>query len=1095
MADLSVVFSKDPFLALNEDHRDIFARNVKIFRFQKGQVLIRAGEFGSTVYFILEGICGVFAAGREIAQLRAGDFFGEMAILSDTKRSASVKTLSDVVVATMTASKFREIFLSDPKIVEGLDKYYKKRRSELNILRKRAEEEERKKRGGKSFFSKFRDLFKILLIFFLAVPISHSQNLETLNKIQFANGLFEDGMYELARKQFLEIVSSGASPASSEADFMQAECLFQMKKYPLAYDEFRKVYRRTSNDKIRRKAFKRMADSTYKMSQWKTAVSLYEKFLKKWGLDEEVLFFLAQSLSERKDFDSSIYYYRKLLREFKGSRFADFANYSIGFAEMSLKNFAKASAFFAKVSSPKLLAPSFFYRGVCLLKTGDFSSARDEFELVKKRFPETTWAEKASGKIAESFIVEKKYDEALKILDGIKSKSQEAFLKYLFGQVYYGKKLYAQAAIYYDEVARKFPKSEWAEKSLFSLGWCYLNMKKWASARKKFAGLILKYSKTPYFVRAQFLIGHCYYYEEEFDKAAEAYGRVIDAFPADKLVADSLFWRGMSFMKSEKWNDASRSFKILTEKYPSFSRISKAYLNLGIAEEKAGRLESSEKVFKGGIKKNFPAAEADDLFYALGNLYVKMSRFQEAVTMYEKVKTVSKIPRARLAAAGALLNGRKFEEARRRYREVMEKWSGLPVSEEAAFSIAVSFYKENKWDAAVSGFMDFVAKYPESKRIPDAYYFAGWSAFTAEKWLDAVDLWEKYFEMKKDEEVLLHIGDSYYNAGKIAAARETYAKLIAEFPSSRFVAKALYSSALVLRKSGEMENAAENLKKIIAEFPESEILKDAEFLLAEIYEEKKDFEKAYSQFLDIFGKFASDPLAVDSLYRAAVAAKKMKNYSAEREIFLKLIEKFPKSDYFEEANFRICETFFDEQNYSAAFSAALEFRKKFPGSQFAPFALDIAGKCADKLKDSGKLRGIREDIEKNYPFSPPAAEIYYKRGKSLFEKGDFDAALPELRRVTDILHDETSAEAQMMIAKCFLAKSELEQARLEFLRIVYIYPDFGDLFAEALYNVGVIYLRQGKADEAKKTFGKLIKKFPNSEFSKKAKDKIANREW
>jgi len=49
--------------------------------------------------------------------------------------------------------------------------------------------------------------------------IINGSDIETLNKLQFANGLFRDGMYEIARKQFVEISGSsypGGMPLPDE---------------------------------------------------------------------------------------------------------------------------------------------------------------------------------------------------------------------------------------------------------------------------------------------------------------------------------------------------------------------------------------------------------------------------------------------------------------------------------------------------------------------------------------------------------------------------------------------------------------------------------------------------------------------------------------------------------------------------------------------------------------------------------------------------------------------------------------------------------------------------------------------------------------
>ena len=80
--------------------------------FAPGTVIIREGEVGDEAYMIVSGHCRAFRAledGQEtLGTMKAGDVFGEMALLLDEPRSASVEALDHVTVLvldqrTMTA--------------------------------------------------------------------------------------------------------------------------------------------------------------------------------------------------------------------------------------------------------------------------------------------------------------------------------------------------------------------------------------------------------------------------------------------------------------------------------------------------------------------------------------------------------------------------------------------------------------------------------------------------------------------------------------------------------------------------------------------------------------------------------------------------------------------------------------------------------------------------------------------------------------------------------------------------------------------------------------------------------------------------------
>ena len=61
-------------------------------------VIVKEGGEGEFIYFVLEGLLGVYSAsvgGREIARLGPGQIFGEMSFLEDRPASATVKTLEE----------------------------------------------------------------------------------------------------------------------------------------------------------------------------------------------------------------------------------------------------------------------------------------------------------------------------------------------------------------------------------------------------------------------------------------------------------------------------------------------------------------------------------------------------------------------------------------------------------------------------------------------------------------------------------------------------------------------------------------------------------------------------------------------------------------------------------------------------------------------------------------------------------------------------------------------------------------------------------------------------------------------------------------
>ena len=75
-------------------------------RVQAGQVLVREGARNRQFVLLQEGTLRVTRAGRQVAELSAGDFVGELSLLGDGTATATVTTATDAVVWVSTSAEF-----------------------------------------------------------------------------------------------------------------------------------------------------------------------------------------------------------------------------------------------------------------------------------------------------------------------------------------------------------------------------------------------------------------------------------------------------------------------------------------------------------------------------------------------------------------------------------------------------------------------------------------------------------------------------------------------------------------------------------------------------------------------------------------------------------------------------------------------------------------------------------------------------------------------------------------------------------------------------------------------------------------------------
>lgn len=104
------------FSGLSRREREAVVRAAKEVNHPEGKVLARQGDRGIGFFLILEGTARVTVNGRARATLAPGDFYGEIALLDQGVRSATVTATSPVKLLGVTAWVFRGLVQQYPSI-------------------------------------------------------------------------------------------------------------------------------------------------------------------------------------------------------------------------------------------------------------------------------------------------------------------------------------------------------------------------------------------------------------------------------------------------------------------------------------------------------------------------------------------------------------------------------------------------------------------------------------------------------------------------------------------------------------------------------------------------------------------------------------------------------------------------------------------------------------------------------------------------------------------------------------------------------------------------------------------------------------------
>jgi CRP-like cAMP-binding protein len=104
------------FAGLSKKELEQLAKQAEDMEIEQGKTLCTEGETGREFFAIVEGEAEVTRGGRAIATRGAGDFVGEIALLADVDRTATVTAKTPLRVFVLTRQAFHSLVAASPGV-------------------------------------------------------------------------------------------------------------------------------------------------------------------------------------------------------------------------------------------------------------------------------------------------------------------------------------------------------------------------------------------------------------------------------------------------------------------------------------------------------------------------------------------------------------------------------------------------------------------------------------------------------------------------------------------------------------------------------------------------------------------------------------------------------------------------------------------------------------------------------------------------------------------------------------------------------------------------------------------------------------------
>jgi CRP-like cAMP-binding protein len=108
------------FSGCSDKQLAFIATRVEELDFPAGKVLCEEGKSGGDFFIVLSGTADVRRRGNTMTRMGPGDFFGEIALLDQGPRSATVVTTSPMRALVLGPSQFQDVLYQDAEIARHL---------------------------------------------------------------------------------------------------------------------------------------------------------------------------------------------------------------------------------------------------------------------------------------------------------------------------------------------------------------------------------------------------------------------------------------------------------------------------------------------------------------------------------------------------------------------------------------------------------------------------------------------------------------------------------------------------------------------------------------------------------------------------------------------------------------------------------------------------------------------------------------------------------------------------------------------------------------------------------------------------------------
>ncbi len=732
-------------------------------------------------------------------------------------------------------------------------------------------------------------------------------------------------------------------------------------------------------------------------------------------------------------------------------------------------------------------------------KKGSLKNAQREFNKFLSLYKESEYLPYVNLRLSQIFSEQKQYSNAenfLKELSFEKFKgNSELVIKYNLSKILIKQKKYDLAQNVCHQILNNGFSDNLSDYVRLDLGYIFFEQKKYNSAINVLSKIKSKDSKI--MMNTEYILSLSYFCLKEYDKSSKLLSYFVERYGRkSNLYDDACYWLGLSYMNAQKYQESINVLKGLVEKKssiyanPSEFFIAKCYIYMK-------EFELAKNIFSRLLDKTKNEEIIANILYELGECYKLTSEYSIAEQYFEKLvsRTDEKGLDAKLSLADVYLRSKRYDEAEKIVLDIINSKKNDSKISHAKLLLFIVKYNRKEYNVALN-IADEILRTDFSRQ-------------------------EKYFLIKS----LSNIHIKNYNYDEALKYLKTLVELSNNLDDKFFAEIQMFN--LICAKN-DTKNIIQKILDLEKIYSESKYRTYLYSKAIRYFSLKNDSQKV----MEYFVKIKNDEntlrlLSREDIFELINIALK---YDFNRGLYLaELVPKLSQLDRREVIDIltKVGKLCLENKNYIAGLKFAAMIKQVSTDTDSLFFSEYLIGKIYESMGKYSDASNIYKSIIEKYNDSKHISKIYvsmirlqmklnnydnvnkfenilltlYPDAEDTYEylfetaqkfelEKNYEEAIKRYSSVINSKDIERQSMSQKSLADCYYNLGRYKEASVEYLKMVYMYPQYKNLCAEAQYMVGVCCEKLKLTDEAKKAYNSSRQNFPGTLWAQEAEQRL-----